>query len=289
MTSAFKAAHDGIGAALRAKYGPGNSAEDGYLLGADGEPIDGGTTATVVALVRGHVLVVANVGDSDAFLGGLLPDGAIGFEQLSTDHTPTSPEEVARLDEAMAAARCVYDTGCEEEEPIEVFRRGAGGEWQLDPDSLARVDKIGLGFKTVREDRPTTMLLMPSETGFPQQSLAVTRALGDHFFQQHGATWEPSVASLDLFDVAGQLDQVVLLLGSDGLWDVWDYTDVLDLAISAVSDAQTEAAVARSVGGVVEATRERSQEYFGEAADNIAAILVSFDITPTSSGRRSTR
>jgi len=47
MTSAFKAAHDGIGAALRAKYGPGNSAEDGYLLGADGEPIDGGTTATV--------------------------------------------------------------------------------------------------------------------------------------------------------------------------------------------------------------------------------------------------
>lgn len=29
MTSAFKAAHDGIGAALRAKYGPGNSAEDG--------------------------------------------------------------------------------------------------------------------------------------------------------------------------------------------------------------------------------------------------------------------
>ena len=81
----------------------------------------------------------------------------------------------------------------------------------------------------------------------------------------------------------------MLLLGSDGLWDVWDYTDVLDFAISAVSGAQTEAAVARSVGGVVEATRERSQEYFGEAADNIAAILVSFDITPTSSGRRSTR
>ena len=77
------------------------------------------------------------------------------------------------------------------------------------------------------------MMLMPSETGFPQQSLAVTRALGDHFFQQHGAphtlgvgggrsaaattaaaataagaTWEPSVASLDLFDVAGQLEQV---------------------------------------------------------------------------------
>ncbi|EOD15948.1 hypothetical protein EMIHUDRAFT_451573 [Emiliania huxleyi CCMP1516] len=248
MTSAFKAAHDGIGAALRAKYGPGNSAEDGtssslesvsYLLGADGEPIDGGTTATVRQHPRRPAEAVAL-----AFRGGFLPDGAIGFEQLSTgDHTPTSLEE---------------------EEPIDVFRRGAGGEWELDPDSLARV----------REDRPTTMMLMPSETGFPQQSLAVTRALGDHFFQQHGA---PHTLG------------VVLLLGSDGLWDVWDYTDVLDFAISAVSDAQTEAAVARSVGGVVEATRERSQEYFGEAADNIAAILVSFDITPTSSGRRSTR
>lgn len=75
---------------------------NGFLVEADGQPVDGGTTATVVALLQGHLLVVANVGDSDCLLGGVLADGTIGFEQLCADHTPISVEEyirVARLTE----------------------------------------------------------------------------------------------------------------------------------------------------------------------------------------------
>ena len=47
--------------------------------------------------MQGHLLVVANVGDSDAVLGGKLPDGSIGFEQLCANHTPTSADEFIRV------------------------------------------------------------------------------------------------------------------------------------------------------------------------------------------------
>ena len=35
------------------------------------------------------------------------------------------------------------------------------------------------------------------------------------------------VSCIDLFDVAGQLSQVTLVVASDGLWDLWQYKDVL--------------------------------------------------------------
>ena len=107
MGSAFEHAHLAVRAALVAKYeqagAPLEPTPEDFLLEADdGQPIDGGATATVVALLQGHLLVIANVGDSDCLLGGLLPDGSIGFEQLCADHTPMSVDEyirVARLTE----------------------------------------------------------------------------------------------------------------------------------------------------------------------------------------------
>jgi serine/threonine protein phosphatase PrpC len=107
--------------------------------------VDGGTTATVVALLQGHLLVVANVsaeacsglglcsgmkgparfafvnnpqvGDSDALLGGRLPDGSIGFEQLCADHAPTNVDEYIRMaqlatqrPDGWEPAVCAYDT-----------------------------------------------------------------------------------------------------------------------------------------------------------------------------------
>ena len=39
----------------------GRPGAEGFLLEADGQPVDGGATVTVVALLQGHLLVVANV------------------------------------------------------------------------------------------------------------------------------------------------------------------------------------------------------------------------------------
>ena len=39
------------------------------------------------------------------------------------------------------------------------------------------------------------------------------------------------VSCIDLFDVAGQLSQVTLVVASDGLWDLWQYKDVLQYSL----------------------------------------------------------
>ena len=101
MKSAFRAAHEAIRQAVVRRYEgrgtPLKTTAEGYLLDDSGQPVDGGATATVVALVQGHLLVVANVGDSDALLGGKLPDGSIGFEQLCANHTPLNADEFIRV------------------------------------------------------------------------------------------------------------------------------------------------------------------------------------------------
>ncbi|KAG8461741.1 hypothetical protein KFE25_001359 [Diacronema lutheri] len=58
-------------------------------------PVEGGTTATVVALVHGRQLLIAHVGDSDAVLGGDAIDGGGGVsaEKLTADHTPAAGEQ----------------------------------------------------------------------------------------------------------------------------------------------------------------------------------------------------
>ena len=120
MVDAFAHAHIAIREAITTRYqrdgirisqvvpGSAGLGTSGRLKGSDGgsdvpevsvpcspflvdeihsEPIDGGATATVVALLRGYLLVVANVGDSEALLGGLVEGGTIGYEQLCESHT----------------------------------------------------------------------------------------------------------------------------------------------------------------------------------------------------------
>ena len=61
-------AHLEIRKAMLNKYGAAKTplleTPEGFMLEEDGQPVDGGSTATVVALLQGHLLVVANVGDS---------------------------------------------------------------------------------------------------------------------------------------------------------------------------------------------------------------------------------
>jgi len=283
MKKAFEKAHIGIRAALVEKYKklkqPLTETAEGFLIEQDGQPVDGGSTATVVALLQGHLLVVANVGDSDALLGGKLADGSIGFEQLCADHSPTNIEEYIRMAQladskprGWAPAICAYDTDAGS--LLEIFHVSEGGEVDVDKNMLAQLDELDVGFKTARGDRPTACFVLETEE-YGQQKLAVTRSLGDFYMQYHGATWEPTVSCIDLLDVASQLNQICLVLGSDGLWDLWPYKEVLEYPMEA-GPADREERVVAPLTKLVENTRAQSEELFSEDADNISAVMVRF-------------
>ena len=102
----------------------------------------------------------------------------------------------------------------------------------------------------------------------------MTRSLGDFFMQWHGATREPSVSCIDLLDVTTQLDNPTLLLGSDGLWDLRKYKDVLQYPLQAPPGTP----LLESLAKLVEDTRKQGDELFGESADNITAIIVNCDL-----------
>ncbi|KAL1495750.1 hypothetical protein AB1Y20_016612 [Prymnesium parvum] len=283
MRLAFEQAHAEIRKAIVARYvalgAPLIETPEGFLLEQDGQPVDGGTTATIVALLQGHLLIVANVGDSDALLGGRLDDGTVGFEQLCADHAPTNVEEYIRMAQLALSrpagwepAVCAYDADVGS--LLEIFRISEQGEVDLDHATLSRLDELNVGFKSARGDRPTAMFVLETES-YGQQKLAVTRSLGDFYMQYYGATWEPSVSCIDLFDVSGQLDQITLILGSDGLWDLWTYKDVLEFPLNS-NLPHTKQSVEQSLDQLIEATRANSEELFGEDADNICSVMVRF-------------
>ena len=170
---------------------------EGFLLDDSGQPVDGGATATVVALVQGHLLVVANVGDSDALLGGKLPDGSVGFEQLCANHTPLSADEFIRVAQ-LAQERSkewqpgVFAYDIDGDALLEIFAVSEKGEVDFDRDAEKQVEEAGAGFKNARGERPTA-LFAPETEAYCQFQLGVTRSLGDFYMQHFGVSWEPAV------------------------------------------------------------------------------------------------
>lgn len=280
MVDAFEQAHAAIRHAIVRKY---ESADDpliataeGLLVeGEGGEPVDGGATATVVALVNGQTLVVANAGDSDALVGGLLHEGGgLVWEQLCADHTPTNVDEFIRVQGGGFGghAQFVYDA----EPPIDIFAISADGEVSLNAEAEASLEECGVGFKTVRGERPTAMIV-PSTRQYGEQKLGITRALGDFYLQSHGVSWEPAVSAVDLVDISQTLSRITLVLGSDGLWDLWKYRDALEVPLG-VAQPATGVDLMDPLADLVEQTRKHGEELFGETADNITAVVAAFHL-----------
>eukprot|EP00742_Colponemidia_sp_Colp-10_P008305 GILJ01008983.1.p1 GENE.GILJ01008983.1~~GILJ01008983.1.p1 ORF type:complete len:721 (+),score=94.77 GILJ01008983.1:204-2366(+) len=82
--------------------------------------VTGGTTASVMAVIDGEQLVVANVGDSHGYIGGITNDiyeventgpqntvPKFYAIRVTADHTPTNPAEVAKMN-PKAPLRFVY-------------------------------------------------------------------------------------------------------------------------------------------------------------------------------------
>ncbi|KFD46650.1 hypothetical protein M514_12459 [Trichuris suis] len=160
---------------------------------SSGFPSTSGTTASV-AFIRHNKVYIGHVGDSAIALGKRFPDGSVVGSKLTTDHKPDDPEEQRRIWER-------------------------GGE-VMSKSGVKRVVWV----RPVRPNsvkRPTLFEKIPF--------LAVARALGDLW--SYNSSKDDFVVSPvpDVSMVQLQPDDVCLVIGSDGLWNVLNAQNVVEI------------------------------------------------------------
>mmetsp|Transcript_1137 Transcript_1137/g.1449 ORF Transcript_1137/g.1449 Transcript_1137/m.1449 type:complete len:440 (+) Transcript_1137:188-1507(+) len=242
--------------------------------------VHGGTTATVVIVLNGWRMIVANVGDSTALFGSKDPDGNIFVKELSAEHSPESIEEFIRVrnempskeDSKYPSLRFVYDMFDKYQTPKyqcpQIFEVGK------DPNN---VKKTGTGyyFKNVRSEW-ATLVTTPPHAKF-QDALAFTRSLGDLHLHVYGVSHVPEVREFDLSMLHnGEESQTaVLFVCTDGVWDNWKYEDI---AAKTLDEKFIKPALeANDAQGLTdELMRENlkmARHNFGNQADNMTGIV----------------
>ncbi|EOD13520.1 hypothetical protein EMIHUDRAFT_444364 [Emiliania huxleyi CCMP1516] len=246
--------------------------EEDWPLGYDA--VDGGSTASVAAIVDGRTLVYAAVGDSAGILAQP-GNGEAKVEELVAEHAPVRLDEwVARLHST--GIEVVYDhpdmfEG--EDQLLRVFDRDATGAWRLSEEALRRADEMGCGFKTERGDR-SAVLMTPEEGRFSQMMLNVTRSLGDFYHGQYGVTWRPEVVTRDLAEELGPGGRAVLCVASDGVWDLWTFEEAMADLLDGSALPAAQPARRKLVMDFMENSRNKGYDAFGDSADNLTGIVV---------------
>jgi len=247
------------------------------------DTVDGGTTATIAAVLRGSTLVVAGVGDSSCLLLGQDSAGKAAHEQLLAEHSPTNLDEFVRMQALPSRPNLKFIYDCPDCEDFPIFTFAADGTACLDAEGLQQADEQGVMVKNARNDR-FTLLLIPGEeveidaaaskarkASLQEQAITMTRSLGDFYAHHHGVTCEPELRSISLSTVTAA--SAAVLLASDGVWDIWEYEEVATELLSRRGVPLAERAAA-----FCEKTRATGNEWFGEAADNLTGVL--FQLTP---------
>jgi serine/threonine protein phosphatase PrpC len=249
------------------------------------ESVDGGTTATIIALLDGATLVMAQVGDSSALLGGTIRgdegDDEVAFEELMEEHSATNVKEYVRVKESGPrgqALNFVYDVHDLIEkgklDQCAIFKK-SNGQFEMDVRSKRLAEVHGTPAKNARGDLPAILLTPendePPFESMEPQSLAMTRSLGDFYMHTFGVTWKPEVISVDLAEQCGELDHLTLILCSDGIWDLWEYEQVFQAIVSAPKNGQQSFETARKF---FEASIVKGTEMFEDTADNMTGIVV---------------
>ena len=219
----------------------------------DGNPshkwdaVDGGTTATVVAVIRGKTLIAAGVGDSSGLLLGNAPGGPSGaHELLLEEHSPTHLQEHVRMRALPSGPQLKWVYDCPDFEEFNIFSdTGPGGAARLDEDNLKTADEHGVMIKNSREDRFTLLVIPEEELDLPalaatpapqgaaqktlveEQAITMSRSLGDFYAHRHGVICEPEVRALPIASITQRgWKDTLMLLASDGVWDLWGFDEV---------------------------------------------------------------
>jgi len=210
-------------------------------------------------------------------------------ELLVEEHSPTNLPEYVRMRALSSGARLKFVYDCPDFEEFDIFSRDDRGRAQLDADALRQADEHNVMLKNPRDDR-FTLVIIPSETikvaaqgeegetstMVEEQAITMTRSLGDFYAHHHGVTWEPETRVMPIARIAERnWRQPSLMLASDGVWDLWNYDEVVDELVS--PENADPVRMAKRAADFCENTRSKGCQYFDEAADNLTGVLVHLD------------
>ena len=236
--------------------------DKGIVRSANGDPVHGGSTATIIVMIKERgaggdaatatsaTIITANVGDSTALL---LPASS-DYSFLSVDHGPENPDEYARIASLPSSLHplkllFVYDKTNQLRKydcPL-VFLPSSQ---ERDPVYVSNPWGHGLHPTNVRYE-PAVYAVTPKQVVKDSTCIAMTRALGDFYAHQFGLCYQPSIGvkkvQLGKAGGAGRGagsrgedgkeggggggDDVVvsesfsIILASDGVWDCWKYEE----------------------------------------------------------------
>ena len=194
--------------------------------------------SVTIALYKGGRLLVAGLGDTRAILGG--PSKSSAVRVMTQTHSPADPKEKQRIEQSGGQVRVIAEEAPRSTMFAEIVRRET-----IFPSS-ARV-------------------CAPGEW---QPGLAISRAFGDYWAKEIGVTVEPEFQAA----VTGGRGQV-LIIASDGVWDVMESQKAVDLCLefSATQDAE---AAADSLVHTARLEWERLVKNSGITIDDISAMVV---------------
>ena len=95
-----------------------------------------------------------------------------------------------------------------------------------------------------------------------EQMITMTRSLGDFYPHRYGVTWEPELRAMKLGSVGKSCCLPLLLLASDGIWDIWDFDEVSERLVAPAR--QTREQLEQRAAAFFEETRSKGCDYFGE-------------------------
>jgi len=199
-----------------------------------------GSTCCAVC-VTAQSIVCLNVGDSRAVLGHMGDDGKPVVTPLSWDQVPTDPREQARV-----------------AVELEAWLKAGGNEQE----------RISVAPLYNRHGKPVgahrVWIPNPKDTSESAAGLAMSRSIGDCMGKKAGLS---AKAEIETFAVDPVHDQI-LVIASDGLWDMISSEDALEIACMNNSSPYAAAQALRA-----NAIR-RWQEEDGVVVDDVTVLVV---------------
>ncbi|ETV96255.1 hypothetical protein H310_10435 [Aphanomyces invadans] len=209
--------------------------------------------------------------------------------QLSGDHSPECMTEFERTamarsvptkNGAIPELLFVYD-GLVESSNQRVSVRDKHAALEKTPVYTHRSGKLvkvgeGCYFKNVRQEW-ASLCCTPSRAKF-HESLAFTRSLGDYYIHSYGLTHEPDVIQVDVKQLMAQegWNQVIVVVGSDGVWDAWEYAQFSSVLWKAMDDHK--GVLKQVADDVMRQNKAVSAQVFGTAVDNMTLVVCSLTV-----------
>ena len=230
---------------------------------------EGGSTG-VFALVTSQEIVVANVGDSRCILASTkpTPEGTNGSAETEATETEAPPALIAEES----------SSSNDQKESAVVVTALSEDHKPTFPEEIARVKAAGFDVESIAiQEEDGTETLIHKVVKNAKEQLAVSRAFGDFDYKANKQLPEVEQAVIPLPDVVIHTrkpdSDLYLVLACDGIWDVMNNEEVIDLVQKQV-EIKSKFAPEFLLPDVADALLH---ECLGkDSRDNLSAIVVSF-------------